>query len=257
MWKHAFLSCLVTITGCDFGFKPPLPDIRDVEVALGAGMAIGQTSSIAMNSVSAPSPAACVTVNNACTSSYPCNGSVTVNLGAECPLPLGEAVAGTVTVSGTWSSADQATAQVTFVDATAGGQSVVVTSATSLSVKRSAGKVSVTYVGQNVSTKGQATLAAQSSWSIAVENAGTANDPRDDKLTLTGTQQQAGGSTTNQVTVTNAVMAPTCRANPVSGSATIQKVTNTSVQQSFLTFHSACDGMVDVGGQSVKLNVFE
>ncbi len=257
MWQKGLLWCVVVCAGCGMGFNPPPPpDIRDVEVGLGAAMAIGQASSIAMNSVSSASPAACVTVAQPC-STYPCSGSVTVNLGAGCPLPLGDSASGTVTVSGNWSSADQATVQTTFTDASSGSKNVVVTSATSLTVKRNGTKVSVTYVGQNVNTKGATTLAAQSSWSIDVDTRGTANDPKDDRYTITGTQQSAGGSNTTQMTVENAVLDPGCRSNPVSGSATLQKVTSTTVQQSFVKFHAACDGKADVGTQSVTLNVFE
>jgi len=46
--------------------------------------------------------------------------------------------------------------------------------------------------------------------------------------------------------VSNAVMDPSCRLNPISGSAVFQAVGGVSVSQQILEFHATCDGKADV-----------
>jgi hypothetical protein len=241
--------------GCFSFASPPPPDVRPLEVGLGAAMAIGQSSSIAVSAMSTTT--VCATVSQPC-STFPCNGSVTVNLGNGCPLPLGGNATGTVTVSGTWQSANQATASFTFVNAVAGTQNVVVTSATNVTIQRSNGHVTVSFSGQNVNVHGSVAVAAQSVWNVDVDQAGTPADPSDDNYTITGSTQSGGGSTTEQVTASDVIVKASCRLNPVSGSGTIQSVTSTSLEQVALTFHATCDGKADASGiQAIDLNFFD
>jgi hypothetical protein len=113
----------------------------------------------------------------------------------------------------------------------------------------------VTYTGQDVDTT-SSTLAAQSTWTVKVDDQGT-TDPSDDVTTVDGVVQNAGFGAEN-ITVTGAELTPACRANPVAGTASVQSVSITSITQDSVSFHAACDGKVDVEGstggmRSVKL----
>jgi hypothetical protein len=236
-------------------------DIRGAEVALGAAASLGHASSLAMDAMAGST--VCTQVTAPCTT-YPCTGGVNVSLGAPCPLPLGSGdAAGSVTVTGSWQSADSATLATMFVNEMVGAKSVVVVNATDLTVQHSTnGDVTVSYVGQNVNVMGVAALAAQSSWTVNVSAAGTPADPADDKYTITGVNQGAGGASNGQLSLDSVVIDPTmCRLNPISGSGVIQNVSATSIQQTTLKFHSACDGKVDVtgtlgGNNAVPLDFF-
>jgi hypothetical protein len=184
-------------------------------------------------------------VTTAC-ASYPCaTGAVSIALGASCPLPLGGAASGTVMVSGSWQDKDHATLSSQFVDAKAGARDEVVTTATNLTVSRSGSSLTVTYTGQDVNVQGASALAAQSSWTVVVDTAGT-GDPGDDGYTVTGVQQGAGGGGGGQVSVSDAVLAAGCTQNPTSGSAVIQSAGLTSIENDTVTFHAACDGQAEL-----------
>ena len=108
-------------------------------------------------------------------------------LGAGCPLPLGGESSGTVDVMGSWQAADSASLSNTFVDASAGTHTVAVVNATNLTVSQSTDSVSVRYTWQDVNVKsGATTLAAQSSWTVNANLAGTPGDPSDDSFTIDG-----------------------------------------------------------------------
>src|SRR5205823_5210166 len=99
-------------------------------------------------------------------------------------------------VSASFSSADSSTMSSTFVGATAGGKTVAVVSTKSVTVSRSNGTLTVTYVWQNVNTS-SSTLSSQSSWTISIAPDGTE--------TLSGTDQ-AAGTTTDQLSLSSVVM---------------------------------------------------
>lgn len=254
--RLVFATALAATAACGSDLRA---QIRPVEVAIGSASALGQTSAIATSAMRGTT--ACATVATACPT-YPCEGKVELAYGADCPLPLGGTASGTVSVTGTWKSADSATVRTTFVDAKAGDKNVVVTSATNLTVSRSANTTSVNYVGQNVSVRGSAALAAQSVWTVSVDNKGTADKPADDTYRVTGTQQAAGGSSTQQIVVSGVVLDPACRLNPTDGTATLQEVSGLSVNQLMVRFHATCDGKADVtptagAPQPVTLNFQE
>jgi hypothetical protein len=51
---------------------------------------------------------------------------------------------------------------------------------------------------------------------------------------------------------------PSCHLNPISGSATLQKVSTITIVQDTVTFHAACDGKADISsGGSVSLNFLQ
>jgi hypothetical protein len=51
-----------------------------------------------------------------------------------------------------------------------------------------------------------------------------------------------------QVSLTTVVLDPSCRENPISGMGVIQQVGSSTLQETVATFHTACDGKVDVKG---------
>ena len=239
--RAGLLRGLLCASGCGAASS----DLHGLEVALGAASSLGLATSLAMNAMSAPT--ACATVVKACTS-YPCDGEVSITLGADCPLPLGGVATGTVDVSGSWQSADSATLSTTFVHVAAGGRNEVVVDARNLTVDRAISSVTVQYVGQNVSVVGATTLTNQSSWTVVIDPMG---------LTVSGTNQNVGGAAVDQLSVSSVLIAPACAANPISGSATIQHVSTFSIVQDSVAFHSACDGRADVNGKSVAFQFLQ
>ncbi len=231
--------CFLLLAGC----AADSSDLRPLEAALSAAVSLGATSSLAMSAVdSAAATTVCAQVTAPCAANYPCNGAVTISLGAGCPLPLGSAASGTVDVSGSWQSADSATLSSTFT----GVQAAVVVGSKSVSVEQSGSGVSLRYLWQNVDVAaGAGTLDAQSSWTVDVDEAAPADDPSDDSYTISGSDQGVS-SQVSQLNASGVIVQPSCRLNPVGGSATIQKVSTLSIVQSTVSFHAACDGRADV-----------
>jgi hypothetical protein len=237
-------------------------DLSSIEVALVAASSIGHSASLSASGMT--NPIACVAVQQACNGTYPCNGLASVMLGDACPLPLGGVGAGQVAVSGSWTASDAATLGMMFgIGVSDGGISL----SQAIGVKvtsSSTGHTTVAYTGQNVAVSTGATLAAQSSWTVDVDPKMTATDPRDDVFTVNGAQQGAsagGGADVAQVSLTGVVLDPSCRENPVAGMGIIQHVGTSSLEQDVISFHSACDGKVDVrgtlgGSHSQKLVLF-
>jgi len=168
----------------------------------------------------------------------------------------------TVTVSGTWQSADQATVTSEYTSARVGTRNLVVAQTRNYTVQRSGDTVTATFTGQNVQVRGAVALAAQSNWTVVVNTAGTPDDPSDDTYTINGTQQSAGGTSVAQLNVSDAVLSPSCRRNPTSGRATIQQVSATRIRQEAIEFQSTCDGTAQLtsttgGRSSVTLDFLE
>src|SRR5262245_21415543 len=81
--------------------------IDEVQYGVTSASAVGRTAALAMDAMKGM-VSACVAVTTAC-STYPCTmGAVTITLGDGCQLPLGGTASGTVTVTGSWSTADAA-----------------------------------------------------------------------------------------------------------------------------------------------------
>src|SRR4051812_13673023 len=106
--------------------------INEVQYGITTAALVAQTASISMDAIK-NGASACATVKAGCTT-YTCNGAVTINLGASCPLPLGGEATGTVEVTGSWSAADSATLSQMYTNArvTAFDKAVAVASVTQL-----------------------------------------------------------------------------------------------------------------------------
>ena len=220
---------LFLVAGC----SPKSADLKALAADLHAGSTLGAMASLGLR---AASEATCATAK-VCTT-YPCTLTVDVTLGDGCAVPL-DGTTGSVTLEGTLQSAIAATFATTFVGAG------VVVSAHDLTVERSGASSTVSYAGQDVTTR-SGVLAAQSSWTVVAAGQDT-QDPSDDVLTLSGSSQGTGGAV-DQIEVSGAVFDPSCRLNPVSGRATVQHVALASIQQAEVHFHALCDGKVDLGG---------
>lgn len=236
--------------------------IDEVQYGVTSASAVGRTASLAMDAMKGM-VSACATVTTAC-ASYPCtNGAVTIALGPGCVLPLGGMATGSVTVSGNWSTADQATLSQTFVNTqvASAGKALAVANVTQINASRTGNVVTVKYAGANAAAgaSGNAiAVGASSNWTVAVDNNGTP-DPNDDKLTIDASSTNAsafGGA--RVATVSSAVLDPSCRQNPISGSADITQVSGGIVPVPTITkikFHAACDSQAEVDGSTVTLTL--
>ncbi len=237
-------SLALVCAGC-FGSSDA--DLSGIEVALVAGASIGHSASMTAAAMSAP--VACVNVTQPCGTTFPCSGVASVTLGDACPLPLGGVGNGEVAVSGSWAASDMATLGMMLGIGVAGG-SVSVSEAAGVKVTTSMGHETVAYAGQDV-TVSQGAALGQSSWTVDVDGKGTPGDPSDDVYTINGASQGAAagsGAQVTQVSLTTVVLDPSCRSNPVSGMGVIQNVGSSTLQETVVTFHGACDGKADVKG---------
>jgi hypothetical protein len=241
------LSSACLAAGC---FGGPSADLTGLATALVAASSIGHAASLTVGSMAS---GGVVCAGRTTCPSYPCNASTSVTLGPQCPLPLGGVGSGTVVVTSVWSAEGTGTLNETFVgDGVAEGK-IALSQAEGVSVKdpTMSSTITVAYVGQSVSVAGSQTLAAQSAWAVSVDTKGTV-DPSDDVYTVNGSTQGAGTSGDGQIAVTGAVFDPSCRRNPVAGTATIQQVGTSGglggIQEGLVSFHAACDGNVDVAG---------
>jgi hypothetical protein len=248
------LACMSS--GC---FGGSGQDLSSVTTALVAASSIGHAASLTVGSM-ASGGVACAGHTPACTT-YPCSASTSVTLGPQCPLPLGGVGSGTIVVASVWSAEGQGTLNETFVgDGVADGK-IALTQAEGVTVKdpTMGNMITIAYVGQSVNVGNGSTLAAQSAWAVNVDTKGTP-DPSDDVYTVNGSQQGAGSTAEGQIAVTGAVLDPSCRRNPVAGMATMQQVGTGgglgSIQENYVSFHTACDGNADVigtlGGKSTQ-----
>ncbi|MDF1561668.1 MAG: hypothetical protein P1V51_01420 [Deltaproteobacteria bacterium] len=246
------------LAACGPGGSEGEEDLRSLEVALASSTSVAQTASIALQAMNGGS--ACATVVTAC-AAFPCSGEVSIDLGAGCPLPLGGVASGTVSVTGQWTDATSATMTSQFVNATSEGRDVVAVSATSVVVSQTGDRVDISYVGQDVEVRGEIAVAAQSTYVLEVDTAGTPDDPSDDTTTVTSTQQGVTGTDVVQLAITSAVISPDCRLNPIDGQATLQEVgsgSTISINMETIEFHAACDGQAEnLFGGTVDLDFLE
>jgi len=236
--------------------------IDEVQFGLTTAGAIGLSGALAMDAIKGPAPA-CAMVQTAC-SSYPCTmGSANVSLSAGCPLPLGGAASGSVTVTGSWSSADSAMLQQTFTNATVAAQSnkaLAVANVKQVSASRSGSNITISFTGANAvaSASGTAVAAGGSqSWTVVVNTKGTA-DPSDDVLTVDATSASGGAGVLGSARVASikgAVLDPSCRLNPIAGSADITQVSGLIPTITKIQFHATCDGKAEVDGSTQDLQL--
>lgn len=238
----------------------PDATVQELEVGISTASTVGRATSLALQGMQVTTP--CATVTQACTS-YPCDGAVSVALGAGCPLFIGGEASGSVTISGTWTSADEAsvTSEFTNVKAAAAQNGVAVAKVTTVRVKRTGTSVTISYTGSSATARPGFTstaVAAANTWDLAVDNKGT-DDPADDEITIDSTS--AGGSaglgvSAKVVVLKDVKLTADCRKNPIAGSADVTEVSGIVPKIVNVDFHAACDGKAEVNGGSHDLNFF-
>lgn len=249
------LAAVASLSACG-----PDTTVQELEVGIASASAIARTTSLALDGMQATTP--CTTVTKACMS-YPCDGAVTIAMGAGCPLFIGDEASGTVTVSGQWTSADEATvtSELSNVKATAAQNGVAVAKVTTVRVTRSGNTVTVKYTGTNATANasfGGGSVAAANTWDVEVDTKGTA-DPADDDLLIDATSAggAAGlGASAKVVNLKDVKMTAACRKNPTAGEADITEVSGFIPKIINIEFHAACDGKADINGSSKDLNFF-
>mgnify|MGYP000846134718 CR=1 FL=1 len=230
--------------------------INEVQFGITSSAVVGRISALAMDAIKGGATA-CATVKTAC-ATYPCaTGEVTVTLGAGCPLPLGGTASGTVSVTGNFTSADNATLSHTYVNTQVTAQenkALALASVAQVKVTRSGNLVTVNYSGADAkagATGGAVAVGAGSSWTVAVDTKNTP-DPSDDVLTVDASSASAGGfSGVRASTISKAVLDPSCRSNPISGSANITEVSGGIIPIPSIIkikFLPGCDGQAEVNG---------
>jgi hypothetical protein len=235
--------------------------INEVQFGITSAAAVARTAAIAMEAIKGSSMV-CASVRTGC-STYSCNGAVTVNLGAACPLPLGGEASGTVEVTGSWSSADDATLSQSYTNArvAAFDKALAVANVTQLRASRSGDTITVKYTAANATAGASGSAVAiggSATWDVEIDTKGTP-DPADDKVTVDVSSSSAGagfGAQARVVKVNSAVIDPSCRSNPISGTADITEVSGFIPQITKIQFHAACDAQAEVDGKTTDFLLF-
>jgi len=231
-------------------------DVTPVSAILDASAALGLGASIAMTAIAGEGPD-CVSLTPACTAA-PCAARVEVTVGEACPLALGPAATGTVVLDGDWTSETSATflPDLTELDLGVGAGRVSLGLGLVI-VDRDGDEVEAVFVEQGVSTEspdgGSEVGVEQAGYTVRITLSGTPADPSDDVLEISGGGQQVDAASgdesegaTRQLALALVVTDPSCRLNPVDGTATMSAVGDDEIAQTGLRFHSECDGEADV-----------
>ncbi len=213
-------------------------DLTPMEQAIAVGSEIGVVSSLSMSAMASPTPVACAQVTSGCTS-FPCIGAVTLTLGASCPFPIGGVGSGTVSVTGSWSSADAATLGARFGAAQIGGAPSVLTSFEGVAATMDGAG----YAGAALQPAGTPLLSSQSSWTLIPSGL-------DGGFLLEGSDVAAGRSSNTSLRLVGVVVGPPCTENPTSGSASLDLTSGLNTEHANVTFDSTCNGMASIGGGS-------
>lgn len=246
---------VLAMVGC--GGSNPL---HETALGITAATSIGRSVQLAMLAVPGTQAAGCVQVTQAC-SSYPCDGAATVSLGGDCPLPLGGTTAGTVSVTGHFTSASDATLAATFTNVTVGNDKpIALATVTAVTATQSGASVKVTYAGENAGARSGVTAASvggASSWTVDIDTKGTAQ-PGDDTLTVTASNASATagvGTTAKAATLDGVVVDPSCTQNPIGGTGQITEVSGFIPNIENISFHAACDGKGVINGHAYEFDV--
>ena len=230
---------LCLVGGC--GLAGGNNDIRPVEVGLASAVTIGQAAQIALSAMSTSGEVRCATVVTQC-ADYPCEGEVLITYGSGCPMPLGGEAVGSTTVTGTWSSENQAALDLTFTDVEIDGRGTIVASATTIEASQADGVTTLEFTAANAQTRGLGTVAGATTIDVTVNDSGTPEDPSDDSFTVDTTVAGASAGAANTLRIDEVLISPDCRRNPVAGEASIVEAGVTNIRTDDITFHSSCDG---------------
>lgn len=219
--------------------------VTPVEVALGSAAPTAHAASCAMAAV-AHDVVDCVQLLQECTT-YPCDAEVEIEVGGDCPLPLAGDADGAITVTGTWTSADEATLAASFAEIDVDGRGLAVIEAGAVTVSTAGGYTTVNYSDADiVLSDTRDPFVGASAWHVEVDHDGTPEDPADDIYTLDGASVVLVDSKNKDVILDGVVLDPACRRNPIAGDGTLISISGARIETYDLSFHDACDGTMDV-----------
>jgi len=220
-------------------------DASPAENVIGTAVPLAHAGTLAM-AILAGSPTPCAEVVAGC-STPPCAVEVGVRVGDGCHLPIGaDAATGRVPVTGTFSTPDDANLIAVFHDVDVDGSRVIFRRG-AFTVTRNGDLLNMAYGNQGLELTEPTVSVEQAGWAVAVDTASTPGDTTDDRMELSGAQQLIVGANVTQVALAGVVISPDCKLNPTAGTATIEKVGDSSGEITTLRFHAACDGEADVG----------
>ena len=252
--KRGFLTigallCAAT-AGC-IGIISLNGDVEQVEVAIGSVGPTAHAASVAMAAM-AGDVAKCARVLEHCDGHYPCMGQVEVEIGPECPLPLGGSGEGIVVVEGTWHSPHEATVGASFTNVEVGGCGLVLVEASNVLIHWDPygdGETWVSFSDADVEVSAwRGVLVSSSDFDVVIEHNDTPDDPSDDAYVVDGSSVLVHNTTTRTLDLRHVIMDPACRLNPIAGSGELVEVGLMSVSVVDVTFHDTCDGEVEVHG---------
>jgi hypothetical protein len=255
MSMHTRLATLLVLLGAlaaGCGGDNPL---REVAQGIVAAAATARSVSLAIGAVGG-NAAACVQVATPCTT-YPCQTSAAIQVGAACSMPLGAADSGVVNVMGSWSSVSDATLTMQFVNVkeSVNPDAIALAQVTQVTGTRSGNITTVTYSGSNAGARAGLSgtaVGGSSSWTVDVDDKGTA-DPGDDVLTVKASSAAAGaglGVSAKTMTLAGVTIDPSCALNPIAGTGNITEVQTLIPKIQDISFHAACDGKGSVNNSA-------
>lgn len=229
-------------------------DVTPVTSVLDASVALGLAGSIAMTAIAGEGPG-CATLTPECTAA-PCAARVEVAVSEACPLAVGASSGGTVILDGSWADENTGTFTPDLTSMVGVEDGAVQLNLGAVVLTRDEDEVTVVFAEQGVEADEGGDADAdvdQQGWLVTVHLGGTPADPSDDALDLSGAGQSAAASSgsedsaaVRQLAIALTVTDPSCRRNPVSGSATVSDVGDANGEETSLLFHEECDGEADV-----------
>ncbi len=193
-------------------------------------------------------------------------GVWTLAPGIGCSPALGAVPSGEALVTALEVSPDALLFAAVFDDLAVDARPPVLEEVGAATVTPRTGGLLVAWADTDITVDGAAAEVVQGAWVVAVDTGATPSDLGDDAWTLQGARQWvAGGPAVTAVIESGlalAVTTPSCRLNPISGTAGIEAVrgsaTDVGVDVGTVHFHEACDGRATfVGAGSSGLSAGE
>jgi hypothetical protein len=244
MYRTLGLGFLVLATAACFDIGGDAVDASPAENVIGTAAPLAHAGTLAMAILSG-SPTTCAEIVAGC-STPPCEVEIGVSVGDGCHLPIGaDAATGRVPVTGTFSTPGNANLIAVFHDVDVDGSRVIFRRG-AFTVSRTGAILNMAYGNQGLELTEPTVSVEQAGWTVEVDTGATLGDTTDDRMEISGAQQVIVDSNITQVALAGVVISADCRLNPTAGSATIEKVGDSSGQITTLMFHAACDGRADV-----------
>ena len=244
MQRPLGLGILVLATAACLDTGGDSVDPSPAENVIGTAAPLAHAGTLAMAILSG-SPTPCAEIVAGC-STPPCAVDVGVSVGDGCHLPIGaDAATGRVPVTGTMSTPDDANLIAVFHDVDVDGGRVIFRRG-AFTVTRNGTALNMAYGNQGLELTEPTVSVDQAGWAVTVDTGATPGDTTDDTLRISGGQQTVIDANVTQVALAGVVISPDCQLNPTAGTATIEKVGDSSGEVTTLRFHAACDGEADV-----------